>query len=199
MIQLKGASEFIKGIDSWLEETETQLNWVFRGFCVVLFHNLALNTPQWSGNAASNWRLSVDTLDTSVDTNLLQANVGSSNRVAQGRQGGYFGRGWGPPLFSKGDPYAVQMAVARNKGNDTPIKLESTVFISNSSESLSGKAYIQMLEDNPGNFLRAVNEPGHMVRDTAIKADQLNFSTPGEFKVLAAITLGDLNNGGLSI
>lgn len=197
MISFKNANAFIKGIDSWLEETEKELDQAFRGFCVGAFHKVAMETPQWSGNAASNWKLSIGSPDTSVSTELLQANTPAANRVTRADQGAYFGYGFGPPLYSAGDPYAVQVAAARNRGRDTLIKLGSTVYISNSSESLSGQSYIAMLEANPNNFLRAVNEPGHMVERTAVEMNNLNFVGEREFYELVSLRLGDWDNGGI--
>jgi len=37
------------------------------------------------------------------------------------------------------------------------------VYLTNAATDLLGKEYITMLEDNPNNFLREENTPGHMV------------------------------------
>jgi hypothetical protein len=156
-----------------------------------------METPQWSGNAASNWKLSVGAPDTTISTELLQANLPAANRVSRADQGAYYGYGFGPPLYTAGDPYAMQVAVGRNQGRDTLIKLGSQVYISNSSTSLSGKAYIDMLEANPNNFLRAENQPGHMVERTALKMSKLDFRGERDFYELVSLRLGDWDNGGI--
>lgn len=197
MIKFKNADAFIKGIEDWILNTEAELDQAFRGFCVGAFHRVVMETPQWSGNAASNWKLSVGAPDTSVSTELLQANLPAANRVTRADQGAYYGYGYGPPLYAAGDPYAMQIAVGRNQGRDAQIKLGSKVYISNSSESLSGKSYIEMLEANPNGFLRAVNQPGHMVERAASTMGSLNFKGGRDVYELVSLRLGDWDNGGM--
>jgi len=185
MIKISGTSKFISGIDKWLADTDKELDDAFRGFCVMAFHRLVTETPQWSGSAATNWNLSTGSEDTSTQEKLQVKAWESANQDD-----------WGP-VSIKGDPLAVGLAIQRNMGKDAKIKVGDEVYISNSAKSISGQSYIMMLEENPENFLRTDNEPGHMVENVSRRASNLGtFQGPG-IDFLASIKLGNVDNGGL--
>ena len=162
MFKLEGLDAFVRGMDDWIKEVEKEAIEVYRGIAVGAFFMVAENTPQWSGNAASNWNLSVGSPDTSVITELLEQYT--DKMFFSDILGGQF---IDAPVNAKGDPKAIALAANYNSGNQYRITdLDAKVFISNSSVNLDNEAYIQMLEDNAGGFLRPENEPGHMVQET---------------------------------
>jgi hypothetical protein len=195
MLKVEGAEEFIKGIDDFLLAAEKELADVFRGFAVAVFHRVAINTPQWSGNAASNWNFSVGKVDTSVIYDLKEGNKLSA-RAAGGPK-----RKWstyGAPVAQAGDPRAIQVAVSRNQGRDAEVKgLSTSVYLTNSAQDLGRKGYMNFLEENPEGFLRPENEPGHMVARTAALAGSLGELTPDQVYSLRSLKFGDLTNGGV--
>ena len=164
MFRFEGLPQFIKGIDDWLKSVENESVEVLRGIAVEAFFKVANETPQWTGNAASNWNLSVGSPDFSVSTELLSQYSDSEDF------GAMFGAEFvGGDIKQKGDPEAVSMAVSYNAGRQYQIKsLDLPVYITNSAEGLNGEAYLQMLEENPGNFLRPENNPGHMVQNAVV-------------------------------
>lgn len=181
MFKVGNATEIARILDTVVDGIEEEVTDVFRGYCVALFHNLVAETPQWSGNAAANWRLSVGTPDTSEDSLLL----------AESKFAGKSG-----VVHEKGDPKALRIAAEENNGRDQDISLFTPVYISNSSQSLSGESYIMQLETNPNDFLRDVNEPGHMVERTEVTGD-LGVLGPAQVQGLQRLTLGDYSNNGV--
>lgn len=195
MLKLVGAAAFKKGIDTWLADMEKMSKEVLRGYCTVVYHRLALETPQWSGNAASNWRIQIGEVDTSTDSALLRRGQTSTKSVGFKRRGATrMARSLAE--FIKGDIRAVQIGVARNSGRLAAIELGEPVFISNSSESLSGVSYIQYLEANPNNYLRKGNRPGGMVERAEVYGE-LGELSPAQIEALRGVRLGELSNRGI--
>ena len=147
---------FFEDLDRAFEDLQVHATKQFQMFCYGVFEYVLYQTPQWTGNAAANWNVSTGSPDERIPADLLdlaQYNTDKSGKFAT--------LPGGP--FKKGDRQAVDIAIGRNYAEFDRITLKDEVFLANSSESLSGKSYIMHLEQNPGNFLRAENEPGHMV------------------------------------
>lgn len=156
MFRLDNEAEFIRGIKKFEAELDKTVEEVYRGWSVMLFGRILRTTPQWTGNAASNWAYNVGS--PSYDTS--QVIIMEAERAEE----------QGVPIKPKkmGHPEAISMARSANTGKEKTVKLTGkdnlpTIYISNASKSLTGKSYITYLESNPNNFLRAENEPGHMV------------------------------------
>lgn len=170
---------------------------IYRGLCIDMFHSVVMNTPQWTGNAASNWNLGVGHRDTTYDVTLKASN--QSERASQSKTRNASRTRFGSPVAEKGDTRAADIAVSRNAGREQAITLTSTVFITNYSKSLSGETYIKKLEDNANDFLRPVNRPGHMVEITEAKVQLLmgRLSEP-EIITLRNLKLGNYYGGVLA-
>jgi len=191
------AKTFTEGLDSWLLETEKRVVDVFRGFAVALFNYAVWETPQWSGSAASNWNFRYGYESSEVDYDLKIGNLSERGSRSGGRN--LPRMKFGVPVTQKGDGRAMAVARARNTGKpETVIGHRLGIFITNASKSLSGESYIEMLESNPNNYLRAVNEPGHMVAYGVAKAMVLFADiNPSQEAQLKSLSLGDQINAGL--
>lgn len=187
MLEFENLSDFVAKLDAELLRVEAEVTNVFRGYCVAVYHRILLETPQWSGNAVSNWNFSVGVPDYTVDNTLLDETEGGSS-LYQGLLRHVEGA-------SKGDMSAIQVSTDRNLNRDVEVTLLAPVFISNACEDLSGDTYIMKLEENPNLFLRPENQPGHMVEYTVAEARMMMLdevsSTP--FSVLR---IGSVLEGG---
>lgn len=167
---------------------------VYRGLAINAFHYVAMNTPQWSGNAASNWNIGLGTVDTTVTYELLSSNVAERASMT-GRKRNYPRMKFGAPVAQKGDERGVQVATARAASKVPAVTLAVPVYISNAAEGLNRESYIQFLETNPDNFLRAVNEPGHMVTLAALKGNSFGVLNDFQITTLRNLALGNLQGG----
>lgn len=110
---------------------------VIRGKIIRLFERIVVETPQWSGAAASGW--------------MIDGNIGET-------ESGYVAERF--PLFSKGMNPAVGAAFSNNAWiNSAGEDIMDGVQISND------QPYIGLLESGTagGKPLRSVNLPGRMV------------------------------------
>ena len=154
MISIKSnAAAFGQQIDKEIAVFEAMAIGVVRGLSITVFGILLDETPQWSGNAVANWNFGVGTPDLSVNHKFkdkLDKEAIPISALAEG-------------AGAKGDLEAINDAIQRNAGRELEITANSTVYLTNNAENLSGASYIEMLELNPNNFLRPENEPGHMM------------------------------------
>jgi len=177
----KNGAEFIKELNAAVANMKREADEVFRGFATATFHRAAMETPQWSGNAAYNWNVSKNQEDGTVRYEFKEAPTPKDSAL------------------SKGNPFAVSLAVRRATSTLLTVSINDKVFVCNSAESLDNESYIAYLEENPNNFLRAVNSPGHMIERTANKAASLGRLTPLQELALRALRPGQLNNGAVGI
>jgi len=196
-VEPRSAREFSEGLDAWLVETEKLVVDVFRGFAVALFNYAVWETPQWSGSAASNWNLRYGYPSSEADYDLKIGNLSERGSQSGGRN--LPRMRFGVPVAQKGDGRAAMVAKARNAGKpETITGHHLDVFITNTSKGLSGESYMSMLEENPNNYLRAVNEPGHMLASGILKATVLFADiNPAQEAQLKVLSLGDPSNAGL--
>ena len=158
MFELTNRREFISGLDKFEKGMDLAIEEIYRGWSVMIFGRILRTTPQWTGNAVANWAYNVGSAYTHNNDVILR-----EHDYAEGT-------GLGPKPKKMGHPEAIRMARSASTGKEKKAKLKGSklpvIFISNNAKSLSGKSYIRHLEDNPGNFLRAENEPGHIVART---------------------------------
>ena len=175
-------------IDARMAEIRREAGEVFRGWVTATFHANVMETPQWSGNAAANWRVGIDRPIYSSDTSFKQGNERTK---------------W-KPKASKGEgglPAVYRACREFRRGAFDQIGLFSasgrpmTVYISNDAKNLNHESYIQFLEENPKGFLRSVNEPGHMVERAAHSAGNLGVLTPADVATFRAIRPGNVRMG----
>ena len=185
MLRIANEDAFCQGLDAWLLAAEKTVGAVLKGLVVEVYRELALSTPQWSGNAASNWMLGIGTPDVSTTTTLKQRSV----------RGGTHRGGFGRPSSQKGGPIAVAEGASRENPKLARVSLATPeIYVTNSSVNLSGQAYIQHLEANTNDFLRAVNRPGAMVQNAPAK---LAHGLLDEAGVARLVSLGEAGLLGL--
>lgn len=156
MLRIDNPQYFFSQVDAQIAELEKYAAEQFQTFCYGVFEYLLYQTPQWTGNAASNWNVSLDAPDETVHHALLEEAQMSGESV------GKFPIIPGGP-FAKGHELGIGLATQRNAHIFDSITLKNDVYMANSATNLDGKSYMQHLEENPGDFLRPENEPGHMV------------------------------------
>lgn len=102
---------------AWLDRAHEQAEQTARGLAVDLLARMIQNSPQWTGDFASNWRFGVGTADLSYDTGDVAPPSGPTTEP------------W--KQFSRP---AVQLGMAKNRGKEFAFKLGDDVYISNASK-----------------------------------------------------------------
>ena len=196
MIRFTNVAEFIKKLDAAIDKMEQESNEIFRGFVTATYHRILTETPQWSGNAVSNWNVSLNGPDWSVTHALKKA--AAPDRSARALRAHKWDTPYGPAV-SKGDPRGIMMSVRRAKPTLAGITIKYRVHLCNAAEDLDNSVYIQYLEDNPNSFLRPVNQPGHMVEHVANSASSFSLLSEQQQLALRFLTPGQLNNPGFGL
>lgn len=186
LIKPEEAKRFANALDLALLEMTDECIQVYRGLAVAMFNYVAWETPQWTGNAASNWNFSVGAPDLSADSSL-KAQQSVVDRLM------------GIGALEKGAGEAVQIAASRNEGRQYAVTLAAPVYIANAAQELSdGTVYASYLEENPNNYLRPENEPGAMVsRGLAKAAARFALISRADTQLLKSVKFGDAANAGL--
>ena len=172
------AKRFSAAFDTELKKLRVEAAQAYKGFATAAFNYILRETPQWTGNAVSNWNFDLGTATYHVDTKWADEDTGAQ-------------------VFSKLQPNTTAMseAATRSLPSYHRITLTSHVFINNASIDVDGESYIALLEENTGAYLRKENEPGHMVANCVTRFSAL----PSEaLRLLAAVKPGDYNNKGLA-
>lgn len=141
-----------------IEHTVTEQ---IRGVVTMMLKDLAMNTPQWSGDLAASWQVVVGKSVSPIhlgDTPFKQ------------RPYKY------PPPHSKGDPEAVGFALIQNQGEIASIRWNSTISIQNVNPT---EAVINETNLRPGNFIRgdimAVKYVAQKYRDKNLKNTRFDY------------------------
>lgn len=202
-IKDRDAKQFLEGLRAWVAKTELEVAEVYRGYATVIFNFLLYETPQWTGSAVSNWNFGVGAADNTFDPSLKQSNLSERAAVSSGRTRRRIS--YGTPIFQKGSEAPINVAVSRNRAKPASLTFKNDgltlppVFITNNAQDLNdGKVYASYLENNPNNYLRAVNEPGHMVaRVTQLTAMAFPFISKEKSLLLRRAKIGSKTNAGL--
>lgn len=151
LIKLKGVEAFNLGIDKWLKEAESLAVGTLRGLAIKVFQAAIHNSPQFTGNAAANWKFSVNGVDFTADDIFKEVFfdglAASDYRVA----------------FSKlnRNDVAEEFAHAEARGKELLVlSLGDKIFISNSVD------YAGWLATATEASLREVNHVGHLISNT---------------------------------
>lgn len=188
---------FLFGLAAWEARTQKRITEVYRGLAISLYNFAVFETPQWSGSAASNWNIRYGYPSTQVDLSLKESNASERGALSSGRNQPRLK--FGVPVAQKGDARAVAVAAGRNQDSVATIRSHLLpIFITNATTDLNGVGYAQLLEENPNNYLRSVNDPGHMVaRGTAKAYARFARLSPSDEFQLRSLTLGSPTNAGL--
>lgn len=123
MLRVKNLARVMEQAERFLARAEREATEAARGLAAELANRMIENSPQWSGDFASNWRFSVNSVDYSHDEGDVPPKSGSI-----------------PEPWQQFSRPAVQMGKAKIRGMDASFKLGDTIFISNSS-SHGGETY----------------------------------------------------------
>lgn len=148
---------FHAGFQAWLLEENQKALQVYRGLCAEIFEYIIEETPQYSGEAVSNW-----TLNAKVALLSMQSGIRSEWRARNaGGVRNTHTKFWG------GNPNMEAIELARahlRTGLGTVKSLKDTVYIANATQFDDGVKTVGDLEDPQPGWLRAVNLPGHMIQ-----------------------------------
>ena len=146
MFTIANQAEFDAGLDGWIAACTLLAEEAFRGMSWAAFDYIAKGTPQWSGNLAGSWTLSVGAPSAEVrpKPDLGKAHWEMTNP------------------FKKGGSIAVEFAELVAKPALAAIHLGTDVYITNPSPyALAVQENVH--EDTGKPFLREVNKPVEMV------------------------------------
>lgn len=112
--EVKNVDQVRGQINRWMERARKEAEDAARGLTVTLLTRLIENSPQWTGDFASNWRYSVGKPDLTYDVGDIPSKLPAEP--------------W--QQFSRP---AIQLGKAKNRGKEFGFKLGDTVYISNAS------------------------------------------------------------------
>ncbi|MFU8831017.1 MAG: hypothetical protein ACNA7J_02565 [Wenzhouxiangella sp.] len=177
-------SRFTLALTAKLNRMRQACGEVYRGYALAVYHRILTETPQYSGNAVSNWNVSMGQPNYKVKYTWKES--GSNLRWV--------------PRFSKGAPPAIMDSVHSNSAIFAgPFTLTAPYYLANAAENLDKKSYIQLLERNPNFFLRPVNEPGQMVERVANSARTFGILSQARIESLRKLAPGQLGNPGVGL
>lgn len=169
MFEFENLSRVNEGMDKWFADCLLLANETFRGLSVLTFQYVLERTPQAYGRAVSNWRYSVNSVDTSVD--LVELRHWENKDYP----------------FIQGDWPGQDYALRQNAARDGRVLLTDTIYISNSVDHGEG-AYAWKLENGEISF-RPGNLP-HMLSSAVEKANAENLViTEAKAKALGRLNL----------
>lgn len=138
MLKVLNQDRVFAEMDAWLDAVKRELEDIARGLASQALRRLVFNSPQYSGDFAANWRVSINTPDTRFD-------VGAIVLTPK--------KGFKP--FIQGDMPAINRAISNADGNLDAFHLGDTIWIANSARH--DELYAWKIEDNqisfrPGNY-----------------------------------------------
>lgn len=139
MIEIRNVGEVSQTIDKWLEEVEGIATKFCRGVAVRIFEQTLMNSVQYSGDFAANWKFSLNSIDTSFKRDAVpefrnQSEVVTWTHGKEGEKQPFFSRFM--PMDDRGEGarfHAVSYTLRSNRGRDEAFKLGDTIYISNSA------------------------------------------------------------------
>lgn len=140
-----------------------------QGVVAMMLKDLAMNTPQWSGDLAASWQVV-------VGKGATPSNNGYTGFKATGR---YV---YPPPHF-KGDPDAIGFALMANMADIASIRWNSNISIVNNSQTLTvgkdGPPLTSQAQLRDGNFISgdfmAVKYVAQKYRDKNMKNTRFGY------------------------
>jgi hypothetical protein len=146
VFQIVNQTEFDAGLEGWLASCALLADDAFRGLTWAAFDFIAKGTPQWSGNLAGSWTLSVGAPSTEV---RLKPDLGKAHWEMDSP-------------FHKGHPLAVDFAELSARPVLAQVHLGVDAYITNPSPYAT-PVQENVHEDTGKAFLREVNLPVEMV------------------------------------
>lgn len=151
MSKLFNPSVYASMSTAWLQQFQTQTEAQIKGLAIVMFKKVLEYSPQYSGDFAANWRISLNNVDQTPPewtAKELLTNLPASTT--------YF-----DSPFKAGSRPAINVALGTNSRKLDNFKLGDTVFISNNS--YHDEPYAWLIEGNKIKF-RPGNAGGTVAR-----------------------------------
>lgn len=158
-LNVSNASKVSSDIDSWLAAVVEETEEVAKGLATEAMITLLDNSPQFSGDFAANWKLSVANPDYSFQAGVFPKYAFTATRTKKKRR----------EPFILGDQPAMQHAFIQAMGKMDQFKLGQTIWLTNSAEHLV--PYAWMIEDNRIKF-----RPGNHGETVRITMDELRIN-----------------------
>jgi hypothetical protein len=154
VIEFTNLAEFNRGLDAFIEECEELADGVMRGLVIEAFEFILQGTPEWSGELAANWRITVGAPASGYSETIFK------ERPFPGPL---------PEPYSRVQPNEAALNFARSISREALplIHVGAQVFISNPTP------YAMEVEENRDHrgqpFIRGINLPIEMVSVAADK------------------------------
>jgi hypothetical protein len=172
---------FQAGFSKWLKSREQIATMAYRGLVAELYTYVVEETPQYTGESVSNWRM---------DTRPVYVSVGAQQQAYKAAAGKHtpYGKLGHPAGPGKGSPAAANLsaiAVAKQSMMQLVpnLKLDQVVCIANGTV-FDGHGGINVTHLEKGGWLRAVNEPGRMLEGGLSWIQSGNTATWARLKAL---------------
>lgn len=144
--------------DAAFDELERECEQIIRGMAVWLFDNILSRTPQFYGRMVASWSFSsgspvfVDRSELIPEPAVLSTDDTMPTEYDEAA------------IKRKGDPAAIAIAIAENRGKDLSFKLGEIIWLANGADHGEGP-YAALVEAGKVP-LRRVNRPGNAVQRT---------------------------------
>jgi hypothetical protein len=172
MLEVTNLAEVNDGLDRWLEACEELADGAYRGLAARAFKYIIEGTPQWSGNLAATWRITVgQPASVYIESPFKSADLGSLSIDRE-------------PFNRTKDPNKAALHFALDVARTAlaEMRLGADTFISNTAP------YAWNVEDNRDEhgkpYLRLVNLPVEMVH-----AAEAKFGLMGQLSESDALAL----------
>lgn len=143
-VAVKNLAEFDRDVMAWFAAVEEAAAEAAVGLAKRVFDKVLIESPQYSGDFAANWKVSVNAPSTAFKPDAVRPSFAKYHDQDGIKQRKPFGRG---------DPEAI--AHAKAQANWSKIKLGDVIYISNSADH--DEAYAFKIEEGKIKF-RPVNE-----------------------------------------
>lgn len=193
------AAKFEKGFKDWLKAEQAVVTAAYRGLIAEVYTYVVEETPQYSGQSVSNWRIGVGSVEGGSSTEmkeLYKASGKRGTRVPYTKAGHYSasdGGGGRPNSMAVLSAYASLGPTLRSITLDFGTARTGKVSIANNTQfgKDNGLGFkVTNLENPPDGWLRAVNVPGRMM------ARALSWVTQDQYSIVGAHNIGFLTRRG---
>lgn len=141
-IRVTGLDNFRHSVEGAKARLEKKVNERYRELVANVLTELALNTPQWSGDLAASWRVTAEGETTRVGGRAGKTGFKQVPHSAR-------------PSFFKGDYPAVEYALTANAGVISTIRYNTkvTIFNDNSTQSKISEDTLRPRNFIPGDIM----------------------------------------------
>lgn len=181
VLALGNLAEFGAELDGWVDACEELAEGALRGICSEAFELIVRGTPEWTGNLAASWKLTVGAPAAWYDPTIFKS-TGWDRLSAPGDHT--------PSPFSRQTPNeaAIHYALSIAREQITFVRLGADVFITNNAPySVEVETNLRAADGRA--FLRPVNLVDGRVEMLNAAADK--FGDMGEISETRALALAE--------